>query len=1073
MTRPAQPSSRFARSRHRLIGALCLIGLGLASVSSARAQSLSFRQRLEGMERLEQVYWSHRLWPTENTGPKPRLAEVLPDAVFRQRVQDVIDRSAELEQRWGVRITSAMLRAEMERMARETRNAAMLHELFDALDNDPRLIAECLARPILVDRLLAAARDHVTDTPAIVAAPVDASSFAPDSADVGAAPELAPSSGPCTPDTWSGSLQKVASRRLRHRAVWTGTEMLVWGGDGEEGPPTNTGGRYNPATNSWAVMSPAGAPSPRDVHTAVWTGTEMIVWGLGYQGSDAGGRYNPSSDTWRGTSQTNAPLTTGGHTAVWTGSKMVVWGGYDSNGTETRVGGIYDPSSDTWTATSLTNAPSARALHVAVWTGSRMIVWSGRFFDNNSFETTEFSDGGSFDPVGNTWTPISTVNAPTPRTDSVAVWTGSKMVVWGGVYEDPNQNLTELQDGGLYNPSANTWTPTTPSGAPAAREGAAAAWTGSRILIWGGFGGPTHCDCIPISNPSDLGAAYDPVGNAWSAMSSTNAPTPRSLHTGVWTGSLFVVWGGRSNQNSPGYDGLDTGARYNPQTDSWTATADDGQSPRAGDATVWTGTEMLVWGGRADGTGSRYNPTTNSWTAMSTTGAPAPRQAPAVWSGTEMIFYGGTAPWNTAFLDDGGRYNPTTDSWAVIPAAGGPGRRAYHALVWSGSEVLVWGGFGTGTGPFGTYNTGSRYNASTGTWTPMSATSGLNPRAYLSAVWTGGELIVWAGWDGVTSGIGFPVDVYSDGARYRPATDTWAPMTTVGAPTPRFGASPVWDGTEMVVWGGMNTNYNVVPTGGRYNPATNTWATTSTTGTPPARYLNTALWTGSEMLVWGGAAGQLELAPNLGGRYNPQTDAWAPMSTDNAPTKRYQHDAVWTGSEMIIFGGNISTSYDIEIGSGARYCAATCTMLTWYRDNDADGFGNPASTVSNCTQPVGYVANNTDCNDNDASVWAIPGETRSLMLSKVPGNVTLSWVAPSTAGATADHYDVVRSTSPSDFTSAATCLATNVSSTTVNDPTTPSTGAAFSYLSRAIDACGAGTLGTQSNGATRAGRTCP
>lgn len=45
----------------------------------------------------------------------------------------------------------------------------------------------------------------------------------------------------------------------------------------------------------------------------------------------------------------------------------------------------------------------------------------------------------------------------------------------------------------------------------------------------------------------------------------------------------------------------------------------------------------------------------------------------------------------------------------------------------------------------------------------------------------------------------------------------------------------------------------------------------------------------------------------------------------------------------------------------------------WYQDSDADGFGNLAVTLASCTQPVGYVANSTDCNDASASIR--PGAT--------------------------------------------------------------------------------------------------
>jgi hypothetical protein len=104
--------------------------------------------------------------------------------------------------------------------------------------------------------------------------------------------------------------------------------MIVWGGFVERGG-VNTGGRYNPTTNSWTATSTANAPDARLDHTAVWTGSEMIVWGgEGFGGYlNTGGRYNPITDNWRGTSTINAPLRREVHTAVWTGSEMIVWGG--------------------------------------------------------------------------------------------------------------------------------------------------------------------------------------------------------------------------------------------------------------------------------------------------------------------------------------------------------------------------------------------------------------------------------------------------------------------------------------------------------------------------------------------------------------------------------------------------------------------------------------------------------------------------------------------------------------------------------------------------------------------------
>jgi hypothetical protein len=157
--------------------------------------------------------------------------------------------------------------------------------------------------------------------------------------------------------------------------------MVVWGGnDGNN--YLNTGGRYNPSTDSWTATSNNDAASGRDFHTAVWTGTEMIVWGgQGLSGFlNSGGTYNPTTDNW--VSTTPNPFLYGFyHSAVWTGSEMIVWGGYGTyHGQPTNIGARYNPNTDSWTGTSTTNAPYGRAFHTAVWTGSQMIVWGGEDF---------------------------------------------------------------------------------------------------------------------------------------------------------------------------------------------------------------------------------------------------------------------------------------------------------------------------------------------------------------------------------------------------------------------------------------------------------------------------------------------------------------------------------------------------------------------------------------------------------------------------------------------------------------------------------------------------------------------
>jgi hypothetical protein len=208
----------------------------------------------------------------------------------------------------------------------------------------------------------------------------------------------------------------------------------------------------------------------------------MIVWG-GYDGTflNTGGQYDPVGNSWMvgGMTTTNAPTMRAVHTAVWTGSRMVVWGGGTAGSVSLNTGGLYDPVGNTWTATTTaggSGAPTARNLHTAVWTGSRMIVWGG-----TSAGPTYFNDGGQYDPVGDSWTSTATGGAPAARLFHTAVWTGSKMIVWGGT-----DNTNYFNTGGQYDPVGNSWSSTTTSGVPAARAGHTAVWTGSKMIVWSG-----------------------------------------------------------------------------------------------------------------------------------------------------------------------------------------------------------------------------------------------------------------------------------------------------------------------------------------------------------------------------------------------------------------------------------------------------------------------------------------------------------------------------------------------------------------------------------------------------------
>ena len=142
------------------------------------------------------------------------------------------------------------------------------------------------------------------------------------------------------------------------------------------------------------------------------------------------------------------------------------------------------------------------------------------------------------------WTPTSLTNAPAARIVHTAVWTGAKMIVWGGL-----QDYYGLNTGGIYDPTTDKWTATSTTNAPTATGSHTAVWTGSRMIVWGGRDG---------SVVLDTGRIYDPAADTWTATSTTNAPPGRGNHRAVWTGASMIVWGGSDDH----YASLSSGGGY-------------------------------------------------------------------------------------------------------------------------------------------------------------------------------------------------------------------------------------------------------------------------------------------------------------------------------------------------------------------------------------------------------------------------------------------------------------------------------------------------------------------------------
>lgn len=355
----------------------------------------------------------------------------------------------------------------------------------------------------------------------------------------------------------------------------------------------------------------------------------------------------------------------------------------ETSAASSSSGGAYTPNPIEWSSISSNGAPSPRHLHSAVWSGSKMIVWGG--YTNGM--PTATATGGIYDPQSQSWKAISETGAPTARHSHTAIWTGSKMIVWGGY---SNNGLAT--GGGAYDPETDSWAPINESGEPSARVDHTALWTGKSMIIWGG-----RTD----TQPTNSGALYSPADNTWTALSTQGSPSPRYALTSVWTGSQMIVWGGYDF-----FDWQNDGALFDPAKNAWTQSIPSSGAPTARQSAVgaWDGSNLIVWGGWTGGpyenTGGIWNPkagaANNGWTAITMQNAPAARSFhTGVWTGHELLVWGGCGEDGcNKFFGDGGRFSPNDKggTWITIAEQPSLSARRNHSAVVSNTSVFIWGG---------------------------------------------------------------------------------------------------------------------------------------------------------------------------------------------------------------------------------------------------------------------------------------------------------------------------------------------------------------------------------------------
>lgn len=332
---------------------------------------------------------------------------------------------------------------------------------------------------------------------------------------------------------WSVVVDHPVVGRVFPVVVWTGTEVVVWGGEQpSEGAWHADGAAFDLATGTWREL--ADSPlAPRSEHVAVWTGQEVIVCCGRIEGAGtSAGAYNPETDQWREISA--PPIGPAFAEAVWTGEEMLVFGGVGIGGAPNlTAAAAYNPATDSWRR--LADLPyGLERTADAVYGDGVVFAWPSGFG-----RPPPAPAGLSYHIESDTWTPLPPLPPEmTPDTPSL-VWTGEELIAWG-----LTPGFDEAQGLGVaFRPDTREWKmlPSAPLEPTDRWEGTAAsqttAWTGAEVVVWTGYIGTDGND------PNTRVVAYDPSEDSWREVEPAPIPARGLRHEPmIWTGSQLITY---------------------------------------------------------------------------------------------------------------------------------------------------------------------------------------------------------------------------------------------------------------------------------------------------------------------------------------------------------------------------------------------------------------------------------------------------------------------------------------------------------------------------------------------------
>lgn len=296
------------------------------------------------------------------------------------------------------------------------------------------------------------------------------------------------------PDTWSGG-PNLPTALVRAVGVFFPTNGLFYAIGGRSADTAGSDSvhpfEFNPGTNTWMTKASSFPDNQmNNMACAVLTvgGTPQIycVGGSAAGATSASSRvfsYNPVTDTmttltapdnWPG--NVGGTILPGGFAVV--ANKLYIIGGFNINVAMTQQTWQFDPNAaigSRWV--QKLDYPVQRGYVPTVAIGGLIYTAGGSSWNGTTL--VDSADSFKFDPVANTWTPIT--NIPRAGGETRAVVVNNQMLVLGGGRTSPNPS-TEVD---IYNTVSGLWSVGTPFVTP--RRNFPADTDGTRVWLGGGY----------------------------------------------------------------------------------------------------------------------------------------------------------------------------------------------------------------------------------------------------------------------------------------------------------------------------------------------------------------------------------------------------------------------------------------------------------------------------------------------------------------------------------------------------------------------------------------------------------